>query len=169
VTTAERVFIFRALPNGTDPGNANFANIGPFFLNETFPEEWFRRATPYSLADTGADIATLLATSGSLTVPGQNQGLGNFVPLGVDLASVTPSTATCFLATAIFDNTPGFLAPGLVGNYEIVETFLNAAVLPFFASYDCPVTTFAQPGPDAGDSTPGVDTTQNILVNGVYE
>jgi len=37
VTTAERVFIFRALPNGTDPTNANIENVGPFYLNETFP------------------------------------------------------------------------------------------------------------------------------------
>lgn len=169
VTTAERVFIFRALPNGTDPTNANFANIAPFYLNETFPHEWFRRGTPYSLANTGTDIATLLASSPELTVPGENQGLNNFVPLGVDLGSVTPTSATCFLATAVFDNTPGFLSPALVSNYQVAQAFLNGAVKPFFAPFNCPVLEFAEPGPDAGDATPGVSTHSNILINGVYQ
>lgn len=169
VTTAERVFIFRALPNGTDLGNANYDNVAPFFLNETFPREWFRRPNAYGLADTGVDIATLLASSSELTTPGQNQGLGNFVPLGVDLASVTPSTATCFLASTIFDNTPGFLSPALVDNYEIVENFLNAVVKPFFAEFDCPGLTFDEPGPNAEDDSEGVSTTCNVLVNGEYQ
>lgn len=169
MTTAERVFIPAALPNGTTPGNANFANIAPFFLNETFPPEWFRRATPYTLVNTATDIVTLLATSSEITVPGENQGLGNFVPLGLDIGRVTPSSAMCFLATAIFDETPGFLAPGLVGNYQIVQSFLNAVIAPFFAAYDCPVMTFAQPGVSAGDATPGVSATGNVLVNGVYQ
>lgn len=169
VTTAERVFIFRALPNGTDPTNANFENVAPFYLNETFPDEWFRRSTPYGLDSTGEDIATLLASSSEITIPGQNQGLNNFVPLGMDLGAVTPASATCFLATALFDNTPGQLAPGLVDNYELVETFLNAAVKPFFAPYNCPVTSFAKPGPNAGSASPGVSAHSNYLVNGTYQ
>jgi hypothetical protein len=169
VTTAERVFIFRALPNGTDLGNANFANVLPFYLNETFPPRWFRRPTPYSLVNTGTDIAALLAGSPELTVPGENQGIGNFVPLGLDITDVSPASASCFLATAIFDETPGVLAPGLVTGYELVEAFLQAVVVPFFAPFNCPVMQFAAPGPNAGSTTPGVSTTKNILVNGVYE
>lgn len=133
VTTAERVFIPRALPNGTDPNNANLANVGPFYLNETFPREWFRRSSPYSLANTGTDIATLLTSSSELTTPGENQGLNNFVPLGLDISQVTPTSATCFLASAVFDNTPGFLSPALVNNYQVVQSFLNGVLKPFFA------------------------------------
>jgi hypothetical protein len=169
VTTAERVFIFNALPNGTDPSNANFDNVAPFYLNETFPRHWFRRATPYSLANTGADIATLLASSKQLTVPGQNQGINNFVPLGMDLSTVTPASATCFLATALFDNTPGFLSPALVNNVGVAQAFLNGAVKPFFAGFNCPTLEFAEPGPSAGDATPGVSAHSNVLVNGVYQ
>ncbi|KAF7191946.1 Dothistromin biosynthesis peroxidase dotB [Pseudocercospora fuligena] len=169
VTTAERVFIFRALPNGTEPTNANFANVAPFYMNETFPREWYRRATPYTLEATGADIATLLTSSPELTVPGQNQGLNNFVPLGLDLGNVSPSTATCFLATAIFDETPGFLAPGIADNVDLVNAFLNGAVKPFFSSYNCPVLTFAQPGANATNSEAGVSTNCNVLRNGVYQ
>jgi hypothetical protein len=72
VSLVERVSIFRALPNCTGPGNANFANVAPFFLNETSPEGWFRRATPYNLVNVGTDIATLLVSSSELTVTGSN-------------------------------------------------------------------------------------------------
>nr|ANZ54410.1 heme-thiolate peroxidase HTP6 [Leptoxyphium fumago] len=169
VSTAERVFIFRALPNGTHETLADYQNVAPFYLNETFPENWFRRSTAYSLEATGLDIATLLASSSELTVPGQNQGLNNFVPLGMDLSEVTPSSATCFLATALFDEAPGFLAPALVDSYEVVQGFLNGAVSPLFSSFNCPITSFAQPGANASSSTEGVSTDCNKLVNGEYE
>jgi len=168
VTTAERVFIPRALPNGTDPNNANYANVAPFYLNETFPREWFRRATPYSLVNTGTDIAALLAASPALTTPGANEGLGNFVPLGLDVSDVTAAQATCFLASAVFDNTPGFLSPALVNNYATVQAFLSGAVAPFFAGYGCDLN-FAEPGPSAEDSTAGPSETCNTLRNGVYQ
>lgn len=39
VSLAERAFVFRALPNGTHEETADAANIEPFFLNNTFPDE----------------------------------------------------------------------------------------------------------------------------------
>ena len=130
VSLAERVFVFRALPNGTDETNANFENVAPFFLNETFPSEWFRRATPFSLVDLANDIATLLATSPQLTIPGRNENINNFVPIGIDLASFTPQNATCLLATTILDLVPGQIAPVIAENYDVVEAFLNG-VFPY--------------------------------------
>ena len=170
VTTAERVFIFRALPNGTHPELADFRNVGPFYLNETFPREWFRRATPYTLASTGSDIAALLASSSEVTTPGQNQGQNNFVPLGIDLSNVSPNTATCFLASAVFDETPGFITPALAQHADIVNGFLAGAVKPFFAPFACPILSQdTKPGPNAGNPTaPGVSTTCNVLRNGKY-
>lgn len=168
VTTAERVFIFRALPNGTEPTDANYANVAPFYMNETFPRAWFRRATPYTLEATGADIATLLATSGALTVPGVNEGLNNFVPLGMDLGSVSPQQATCFLAQAVFDETPGFLSPALAANMDIVNAFLNGAMKPFFAPFNCAIgdnTLFANMTSQLGG--PSVEC--NVLRNGEYQ
>lgn len=87
----------------------------------------------------------------------------------MDLSNVSPSEATCFLATAVFDETPGFLSPALVDNVATVQAFLNGAVKPFFAPFNCPVTSFGQPGPSAGDATPGVSETSNVLINGVYQ
>lgn len=128
MSAAERVFIFRALPNGTDPTNANFENVAPFFLNETFPDEWFRRSTPYSLVNTGTDIVNLLLSSSELTLPGSNQGLNNFVPLGLDIGSLSPASATCLLASTILDNTPGQLSPAVVASFQVVEAFLNGTL-----------------------------------------
>jgi len=169
VTTAERVFIFRALPNGTHEEFADYRNVAPFYLNETFPENWFRRATPYSLLDTGLDIVNLLVSSSELTVPGQNQGMNNFVPLGVDLASITPSTITCFLAATVLDETPGFLAPFLVEEIDTVNAFLNGIVAPFFSAYNCPTSEFSNKGTTAGFSDgPGPNATCNVLIDGEY-
>jgi len=92
----------------------------PFELSEIYGtnllllDEWFRRSTPYSLANTGTDIAALLVSSPQVTTPGQNQGLNNFVPLGLDIGAVSPSSATCFLASALFDEAPGTLTPALI-------------------------------------------------------
>ncbi|KAH9904253.1 hypothetical protein F4778DRAFT_789831 [Xylariomycetidae sp. FL2044] len=170
VSTAERVFICRALPNGTDLGNADYAKVAPFYLNETFsPGLVPPHVNAYSLAETGDDIANLLASSSGVTAPGENQGLGNFVPLGIDLGSVTPTQATCFLPPAVFDETPGSLSPGLIEDFETVEAFLNGAVAPFFADYDCPGLSFDDSGPDDEDDTPGVSETCNVLVHGEYQ
>ena len=78
VGLAERAFVYRGLPNGTNPDMPNFANIAPFFLNETFPENWFRRATAYSLVDLAPDLVDLY--TGTPTPIGANEGLNNFVP-----------------------------------------------------------------------------------------
>lgn len=40
VAHAERAFVYRGLPNGTNQDVADYVNIAPFWLNETFPENW---------------------------------------------------------------------------------------------------------------------------------
>ena len=44
--------------------------------------------------------------------------------------------------------------------------FGAGAVAPLFSSYKCPAEAYAEPGSDAG--VPGVSTTYNVLINGVY-
>jgi len=169
VTTAERVFIYRALPNGTFPNYADAQNVLPFYLNETFPDDWYVRDTPYTLAATGADIASLLATTALDTPLGENQGVGNFVPLGLDVANATPDQATCFLMSALLDETPGVLAPALVDSFEVVQAFVNGAIAPFFPTYNCASLEYAKPGPDAASSVAGPSANCNQLINGVYQ
>ena len=163
---AERVFIFRALPNGTEPTLADFQNVAPFFLNETFPDDWFKRGTPYTLANVGTDIVDLYAMGP--TQLGRNEGLNNFIPLGADLGNLSPSEMTCFLETAVLDLTPGQISPAIANNYDTFVGFFNGAIKPFFANYDCDALTYTDPGPSAGDETPGVNS-GNILLNGVYQ
>lgn len=168
VTTAERVFIFRALPNGTEETNANYDNVAPFYMNETFPREWYRRATPYSLVNTGTDIVNLLLSSSELTVPGANEGLNNFVPIGLDIGSLSPQEATCFLAQTVLDETPGFLSDALAANLDIVNAFLNGALKPFFAPFNCAIgddTAFA----NMTSQLDGPSTECNVLINGEYD
>ena len=45
---AERVFVYEGLANSTS-GLANYDNVAPFFLNETFPDNWYRRGVPLTL------------------------------------------------------------------------------------------------------------------------
>lgn len=81
---------------------------------------------------------------------------------------MTPSQATCLLATAILDLVPGQIAPVIAQNYDLVQAFLNGAIVPFFAPYKCEQQVYANPGPNAGNPTPGVSA-GNYLVNGVYQ
>lgn len=165
VSLAERVFIYRALPNGTDETNANYANIAPFYLNETFPDFWFRRGTPYTLPNVADDILALYLLGP--TELGSNQGLNNFVPLGTDFGSLTPAEVMCFLETNMLDIVPGQFSTEITGELSVVESFVNGAISPFFASSDCTLDWTAA-GKSAGTTVKGTSATSPVLVNGVY-
>ena len=50
VSHAERVFVYQGFPKDTDPvSKPDCENIAPFFINETFPDNWYRRGIPFSL------------------------------------------------------------------------------------------------------------------------
>jgi hypothetical protein len=49
----------------------------------------------------------------------------------------------------------------------MTNSFGIGVLAPFFSGYDCPIENYAEPGPDAG--IPGVSTTYNVLINGVYQ
>ena len=85
VSHAERVFVYKGLANGTS-GLANYDNVAPFFLNETFPDNWYRRGVPLTLPVAFQQAAEMfLANPRAL---GGNQGVGNFVPLGLSTATL---------------------------------------------------------------------------------
>lgn len=149
VSLAERAFMFRAFPNGTTPETADAANIEPFWLLNKFPENWFRRSTPYGLANLGVDLVNLYA--GYPFELGQNNGAGDFIPLDLDLSSSTPSDLMCFILTNIFDEVPGQVQPALADNMDLYAGFASAVMSPFFAeSFNCPaVNTFSAPSKSA--------------------
>lgn len=105
VSIAERAFIPRALPTfkgGPNPGIPDEFNVEPFFVNETFPVNWFKRGTAYSLVNLAGDAADYLTDLDTFTKPGQNQGIGNFVPFNLDLPT-EPYAVGCFLFTTLAD------------------------------------------------------------------
>ncbi|KAL8797109.1 MAG: hypothetical protein Q9195_000576 [Heterodermia aff. obscurata] len=199
IAHGERVFVYRNMLNGTSPGECShfdpnqiytgrvvvvrftqrptnvstdtapdFGNVGPFFLNETFPKNWFRRPTPFPLADFLLDITSLYL--GSPVELGANEGLGNFVPLGTDPSAMTPSQIACFVLANILDEAPGSVAINIVNNYNLIQGFLNGAVAPFFANYNCDLTDYTVPSASAGEDTTGSSSDDGpAIVNGVYQ
>ena len=161
------MFTWRLTNISTDTA-PDFGNVGPFFLNETLPQNWFRRPTPFPLADFLVDVTNLYL--GSPVELGANEGLGNFVPLGTDLSVMTPSQIACFVLENILDETPGFVSPVIVDNYDIIQGFLDGAVAPFFANYNCNLTNYTVPSASAGEDTTGSPSDDGpVIVNGVYQ
>lgn len=145
----------------------DFANVGPFFLNETFPKNWYSRPTAFPLSSFLVDITSLYL--GSPVALGGNEGLGNFVPSGIDPSAMTPSQIACFVIANILDTAPGFVAPGIVNNYDLLQGFLNGAVAPFFADYNCDLSNYTVPSASAGEDTTGSPNSGGVIVNGVYQ
>lgn len=160
VALAERVFIFRALPNGTFLGRADDQNVLPFYLNETFPKNWFRRPTAYGLDNVGTDVVQLYALSP--TEIGHNEGYGNFIGAGgEDFGSLTPQEAECFLLQNMVDILPGQFSTAVTNHYEgITKAFIQGAITPMFAGKGC-LVDYTAPGKNAGTTAKGSSTTKN--------
>ncbi|KAJ5579868.1 uncharacterized protein N7459_005853 [Penicillium hispanicum] len=73
--------------------NPESFNIAPFSINETFPENWYRWAKPFTLASTLAEVLDLF-----LLMPcelGANEGLNVIIPLKLDINSYTVPQLAC--------------------------------------------------------------------------
>ena len=167
-----RVFVYRGLPNGTNPNVADYDNIAPFFLNETFPPGWNRRSTPYTTTDFLTDAADIYAHPGT-GLPrefGANEGLGNFVPLSLNITIKTPLELGCFLLEEILDETPGFAEGTIVNNINTYEGFVKGVIAPFFTSNGCNFSSYAVPSASAGENNTGsLSAGGPAIVNGVYQ
>ena len=169
VSHAERVFVYAGLANGTTPNVANYDNVAPFFLNETFPENWYRRGTPFTLASAfGNAVALYLQNPREL---GGNEGLGNFVPLGTDLMTQTPAQLGCFILENFFDLAPGQILPAVADNLALFEGFIKGTVAPFFINdgyFNCSLTSFVTPSSGAGVDSSNSQSSSGSPVNGAY-
>ncbi|KAI1328377.1 hypothetical protein F5Y16DRAFT_398547 [Xylariaceae sp. FL0255] len=169
VSHAERVFVYEGLPNGTTPDVADYANIAPFFLDERFPEGWYRRANPFTLVS-AVDEAVDLALSNPRELGG-NEGLNNFVPFEVDLSSETPAQVLCFVIENIFDLAPGELQTTIADNIDLFEGFLKGIIAPFIFDdgyFNCNFTDFVKPSASAGTTGGGSVSSSGSPVNGSY-
>lgn len=87
VIYATRALLTYPLANGTRPAVPDFANIAPFYLNETFPDGWYRLPNSYSLVDLLGNIGGMF-----LYAPqplGRNEN-GRFVPLAISIPDAAP-------------------------------------------------------------------------------
>ena len=114
------------------------------------------------------DITSLYL--GSPVELGANEGLGNFVPLDTNPSAMTPSQIACFVLENILDTGPGFVAPAIVNNYDLVQSFINGAIAPFFTSYNCDLTSYTVPSASAGEDVTGSPSDDGpVIINGVYQ
>ncbi|KZF25187.1 hypothetical protein L228DRAFT_280444 [Xylona heveae TC161] len=176
VSHAERVFVFEGLSNGSTQSNGNFANVAPFFLNETFPPFWFRRPEPFSLASAVAEAVEMFLLNPREL--GGNEGVGNFVPLSGqnNISALSAPELGCFLIENILELVPGQLEPEGTALGDVVLGFTKGVIAPFFVNdgyFNCDLSSFAAPGQNAGvvsgnkDDTPSVSSSGSP-VNGAY-
>ncbi|KAI9717961.1 MAG: hypothetical protein M1828_007053 [Chrysothrix sp. TS-e1954] len=163
VSLAERSFVFRGLPNGTTENLSNFENIAPFFLNETFPEAWFRRGDAFGLVNLAPDLVNMY--TGAPRPIGSNEN-GKFVGLPTD-PGTTPEDFMCFFLQTVFDTVPGSTQPALLNNLDLFTAFANTVITPLFGQFGCPgLMNFTTAGATA-NVMPG-DSAGGSPINGVY-
>ena len=168
---AERVFVYEGLPNGTafGTGPPNFANIAPFFLNETFPPFWNRRGVPFPLSSALVEANELFLMNPREL--GANEGVGNFIPLGTDISTLTPAQIGCFVLENFLDLAPGQIQPTIINNLDLFAGFVKGIVAPFFVNdgfFNCDVTNFTMPSDSAGVDSSGSMSSSGTPVNGAY-
>ena len=122
VSHAERVFVYEGLANGTT-GIPDYNSVAPFFLNESFPENWYRRGVPFTLPGALNEALELFLTNPRDL--GGNEGLGNFVPLGLNFTADTPQQLGCFILENILDVAPNQLDPVIYNNFELYTGFIK--------------------------------------------
>lgn len=102
VIYATRALLTRPLPNGTEPDVPDFKNIAPFYLNETFPDYWYRIPRSYSLVDLLGDIGQLFLFRPQPLGTNYN---GTFVPLEIDVPNVAGEVG-CLAASLLAGAAP---------------------------------------------------------------
>ena len=86
--------MYEGLANGT-AGIPDYVNVARFFLNETFPKNWYRRSVPLTLTDAVNEAVQLFLLNPREI--GGKEGLGNFVPLNFNLTNQTPQQLGCVI------------------------------------------------------------------------
>ncbi|KAJ7188772.1 Chloroperoxidase [Mycena filopes] len=101
----ESAFMLNVFANGTTK-QATLPIIGSFFRNQTFPQNWFRAASPVTGAINGATVNQIMA--GVPTPAGRNNDQGVYV---ADPLPPPPfnSSAACIAYFDQVGNTPGVL------------------------------------------------------------
>ncbi|PWN45855.1 hypothetical protein IE81DRAFT_363690 [Ceraceosorus guamensis] len=136
VNYATRALTARPLPNGTAPNTPDYANVAPFFLEEKFPENWFRIPNAYSLVDLLGDVASLLLFKPQPLGETHN---GRFVPLEVNVPTL-PEDVACFAFAALVDVAPGQVSGGI----QVLNAIKDQLFAPLFKSVKCDIDEFSK-------------------------
>lgn len=158
VIYATRALLARPLPNGTNPDVPDYKNVAPFYLDESFPENWYRIPNSYSLVDLVADIGSLFLFKPQL--PGRNVN-GRYVPLENINIPTAPADVGCFALTLLSTAGPSAIAPEIHGISDIVEQLLK----PVLHSSNCNTDLYDQAG-KSNNNTNGAGGTVSDLPPG---
>ncbi|UZJ55619.1 hypothetical protein CBS101457_004939 [Exobasidium rhododendri] len=145
VVYATRALLSRPLANGTAPNTPDFKNIAPFYLNETFPENWYRLPTTYSLADLLGDIATLFLFKPQL--PGTNYN-GGFVPANFTIPEA-PAAIGC-LALRLAASAAPSDASDVV---SAADALFDQIFVPLINAQSCDTSDYSDDPPTASNAT----------------
>ncbi|KAF7342271.1 Cloroperoxidase [Mycena venus] len=124
----EASFLLNAFVNGTTK-QATLPIMSSFFRNQTFPPNWYRAASPVSIALTVETVGHIL--NGVPVQPGRNDAQGRYVP---DPAPPPPFNSS-FPCSAYYDqlaNTPAVLAH-TTGIFKRNVDLLAGAEFKFFS------------------------------------
>lgn len=149
VVYATRALLTRPLPNGTAPNVPDYKNIAPFYLNETFPEGWFRIPNSYSLVDLLGDIGQLFLFRPQPL--GRNYN-GGFVPLNFTLPDA-PGAIGCLGASLLASAAPDAAEP-IVQAVNALKDQIFSKVL---KASSCNIADYDTTGGAAFHTVPGED------------
>lgn len=138
VVYATRALLTLPLPNGTAPTTANFKNVAPFYLNETFPYDWYR--VPYAIG-----FPPFLADIGNyfLFHP-QELGTtyeGRFVPFNVTIPTA-PADIGCLGLTLLASGAPNEAE----ATVQAADALFNQIFAPALKASGCDVSDYANNG-----------------------
>ncbi|KAF2479377.1 hypothetical protein BDY17DRAFT_327353 [Neohortaea acidophila] len=148
VVYATRALLTRPLPNGTDPDFPNFSNIASFYLNETFPYNWYRIPDSYSLVDLLGDIGDLFLFKPQPLGANVN---GEFVPLNISIPEA-PEEIGCLGLTLLASAAPNEVEAGA----QAAAALFNQVFTPVLGQ-SCDISIYAQPS-NASYTVEGEDT-----------
>lgn len=137
VIYATRALLTRPLPNGTEPNVPNFGNIAPFYLNETFPDDWYRIPNSYSLVDLANDIGSLFLYKPQPLGANVN---GTFVPLDIQLGSA-PKDIGCAALELLAGGVP---QQGGEAAVQAANDLYNQVLAPILGG-TCDISDYANP------------------------
>lgn len=137
--TATRALLSRPLPNGTAPETPDFKNVAPFYLNETFPDNWYRIPNSYGLVDFLGDVVDLFLYSPQ---PLGRNYQGAFVPSNLTIPN-EPAALGCFAFSLLSSAAPGQAAPVVTAVNAVKDQILG----PLFKSAACDLTDYSNDPP----------------------